>query len=34
MTELTALLLEESDASAVLIAMSGALEPTANSPET
>ena len=34
MTELTALLLEESDAPAVLIAMSGALEPTANSPET
>ena len=34
MTELTALLLEESDASAVLTAMSGALEPTANSPET
>ena len=34
MTELTALLLEESDASAVLIAMSGALEPTANSPDT
>jgi len=33
MTELTALLLEESDASAVLIAMSGALEPTANSPD-
>jgi hypothetical protein len=30
MTELTALLLEESDASAVLIAMSGALEPSAN----
>jgi tetratricopeptide (TPR) repeat protein len=34
MSELTALLLEESDAPAVLIAMSGALEPTANSPET
>ena len=34
MTELTALLLEESDAPAVLTAMSGALEPTANSPET
>ena len=34
MTELTALLLEESDASAVLIAMSGVLEPSANSPET
>ncbi len=34
MTELTALLLEESDAPAVLLAMSGALEPTANSPET
>jgi len=34
MTELTALLLEESDAPAVLMAMSGALEPTANSPET
>jgi predicted Zn-dependent protease len=34
MTELTALLLEESDASAVLTAMSGALEPTASSPET
>jgi tetratricopeptide (TPR) repeat protein len=34
MTELSALLLEESDASAVLIAMSGALEPDANSPET
>jgi predicted Zn-dependent protease len=34
MTELTALLLEESDASAVLTAMSGALEPTATSPET
>jgi predicted Zn-dependent protease len=34
MTELTALLLEESDASAVLIAMSGALEPGANTPET
>jgi tetratricopeptide (TPR) repeat protein len=34
MTELTALLLEESDAPAVLIAMSGALEPSANSPET
>lgn len=34
MTELTALLLEESDASAVLIAMSGALEPSANSTDT
>ena len=34
MTELTALLLEDSDASAVLTAMSGALEPTANSPAT
>ena len=34
MTELTALLLEESDAPAVLTAMSGALEPTANSPDT
>jgi tetratricopeptide (TPR) repeat protein len=34
MTELTALLLEESDAPAVLLAMSGALEPAANSPET
>jgi predicted Zn-dependent protease len=34
MSELTALLLEESDASAVLIAMSGALEPTANSADT
>jgi predicted Zn-dependent protease len=34
MTELTALLLEESDAPAVLLAMSGALESTANSPET
>ena len=34
MTELTALLLEESDASAVLIAMSGALEPGANSSDT
>ena len=34
MTELTALLLEESDASAVLIAMSGALEPNANSTDT
>jgi len=34
MTELTALLLEESDASAVLIAMSGALEPTANTTDT
>jgi tetratricopeptide (TPR) repeat protein len=33
-TELTALLLEESDAPAVLTAMSGALEPSANSPET
>jgi tetratricopeptide (TPR) repeat protein len=34
MGELTALLLEESDAPAVLIAMSGALEPSATSPET
>jgi Flp pilus assembly protein TadD len=34
MSELTALLLEESDAQAVLAAMSGALEPTANSPDT
>ena len=34
MTELTALLLEESDASAVLTAMSGALEPTANTADT
>jgi tetratricopeptide (TPR) repeat protein len=34
MGELTALLLEESDAPAVLIAMSGALEPSANSPDT
>jgi tetratricopeptide (TPR) repeat protein len=34
MTELTALLLEESDAAAVLTAMSGALEPTASSPQT
>lgn len=34
MTELTALLLEESDAPAVLTAMSGALEPTASSPAT
>ena len=34
MTELTALLLEESDAPAVLTAMSGALEPGANSTET
>jgi tetratricopeptide (TPR) repeat protein len=34
MTELSALLVEESEASAVLIAMSGVLEPTANSPET
>src|SRR5579862_1518008 len=34
MTELTALLLEESDASATLTAMSGALEPGANTPET
>jgi tetratricopeptide (TPR) repeat protein len=34
MGELTALLLEESDAPAVLIAMSGALEPTANSKDT
>lgn len=34
MTELTALLLEESDAPAVLIAMSGALEPNANSTDT
>jgi predicted Zn-dependent protease len=33
MTELTALLLEESDAPAVLTAMSGALEQTANSPD-
>jgi predicted Zn-dependent protease len=33
-TELTALLLEESDAPAVLMAMSGALESSANSPET
>jgi predicted Zn-dependent protease len=33
-TELTALLLEESDAPAVLTAMSGALEPTANTPDT
>ena len=33
-TELTALLLEESDAPAVLTAMSGALEPTATSPAT
>jgi len=33
-TELTALLLEESDAPAVLSAMTGALEPTANSPAT
>ena len=32
--ELTQILLEESDASAVLIAMSGALEPTANSTDT
>ncbi|HWX68389.1 MAG TPA: tetratricopeptide repeat protein [Steroidobacteraceae bacterium] len=34
MSELTALLLEESDAPAVLTAMSGALEPTANTPDT
>jgi len=34
MNELTALLLEESDGPAVLSAMSGALEPTANSPDT
>jgi tetratricopeptide (TPR) repeat protein len=34
MTELTALLLEESDAPAVLTAMSGALEQTANSSDT
>jgi predicted Zn-dependent protease len=34
MGELTALLLEESDAPAVLTAMSGALEPTANSSDT
>jgi tetratricopeptide (TPR) repeat protein len=34
MTELTALLLEESDAPAVLTAMSGALEQTANSTDT
>jgi len=34
MGELTALLLEESDAPAVLAAMSGALEPTASSPDT
>ncbi len=34
MTELTALLLEESDAPAVLTAMSGALEPSANSTDT
>jgi tetratricopeptide (TPR) repeat protein len=34
MTELSALLLEESDASAVLISMSAVLEPSANSPET
>lgn len=34
MTELTALLLEESDAPAVLSAMSGALEQTASSPDT
>jgi tetratricopeptide (TPR) repeat protein len=33
-SELTALLLEESDAPAVLTAMTGALEPTANSPAT
>ncbi|HVN46513.1 MAG TPA: tetratricopeptide repeat protein [Steroidobacteraceae bacterium] len=33
-SELTQILLEESDASAVLIAMSGALEPTASSPDT
>ena len=34
MTELSALLLEESDASSTLSAMSGALEPGANTPET
>jgi predicted Zn-dependent protease len=34
MTELTALLLEESDGPAVLSAMSGALEPSANSTDT
>jgi tetratricopeptide (TPR) repeat protein len=34
MGELTALLLEESDAPAVLMAMSGALEPSANSADT
>ena len=34
MSDLSALLLEESDAPAVLAAMSGALEPTASSPET
>jgi len=34
MSELGALLLEESDGPAVLTAMSGALEPSANSPET
>ena len=34
MSELTALLLEESDAPAVLTAMSGALEPSASSPDT
>jgi tetratricopeptide (TPR) repeat protein len=34
MSELTALLLEESDAPAVLNAMSGALEPSATTPET
>ncbi|MBS0578507.1 MAG: tetratricopeptide repeat protein [Proteobacteria bacterium] len=34
MAELSALLVEESEASAVLIAMSGVLEPAANSPET
>jgi tetratricopeptide (TPR) repeat protein len=34
MSQLTALLLEESDAPAVLAAMSGALEPSANTPET
>lgn len=34
MGELTALLLEESDAPAVLTAMSGALEPSASTPET
>src|SRR6266513_610172 len=34
LTELTALLLEESDAPAVLMAVSGALEPPGSSPET